>query len=152
LKLPTDDSAAGCLHEGVHPEANERHRRGDDPRSHGDDSFYGIPSDGTDFEPDEGRDDINFERNQFGRESAEPLELSLGISVFDHDVAPLDVTEVTQSLTEGLWQVGARGHVVRQVAYSRDPVRLLRLGGERRGEEAAGDAHDERSPVHYSIT
>ena len=49
-----------------------------------------------------GHDDINLERNQFGRESGEPLELPLGISVFDHDVAALDVTEVTQSLTEGL--------------------------------------------------
>jgi hypothetical protein len=106
LKLPTDDSAAGCLHEGVHPEANERHRRGDDPRSHGDDSFYGIPSDGTDFEPDEVRDDINFERNQFGRESREPLNLPLGQPIFDDEVATPDVTEVTQSLEEGLVQRG----------------------------------------------
>ena len=53
-----------------------------------------------------GHDDINLERNQFGRKSGEPLGLPLGISVFDHDVATLDVTEVTQSLTEGLWQVG----------------------------------------------
>ena len=45
-----------------------------------------------------GHDDINLERNQFGRKSGEPLELPLGISVFDHDVAALDVTEVTQSL------------------------------------------------------
>ena len=51
-------------------------------------------------------DDINLERNQFGRKSGEPLELPLGISVFNHDVATLDVTEVTQSLTEGLRQVG----------------------------------------------
>ena len=53
-----------------------------------------------------GHDDINLERNQFGRKSGEPLDLPLGISVFDHDVAALDVTEVTQSLTEGLAQVG----------------------------------------------
>ena len=49
-----------------------------------------------------GHDDINLERSQFGRESGEPLELPLGISVFDHDVAALDVSEITQSLTEGL--------------------------------------------------
>ncbi len=47
-------------------------------------------------------DDINLERNQFGRKSGVPLDLPLGISVFNHDVAALDVTEVTQSLTEGL--------------------------------------------------
>jgi hypothetical protein len=29
---------------------------------------------------------------------------------------------------------------------------LLPLGAELRGEETAGDAHDERSPVHHSIT
>jgi hypothetical protein len=36
-----------------------------------------------------------------GRKSGEPLELPLGRSVFDYDVAALDVTEVTQSLEEG---------------------------------------------------
>src|SRR5205085_3723781 len=38
-----------------------------------------------------GQDDINLERNQFGRKRGEPLELPLGISVFNHDVAALDV-------------------------------------------------------------
>src|SRR5713226_4618101 len=80
-------------------------------------------------------DDINLERNQFGRESGEPLELPLGISVFNHDVAALDVTEVTQSLEEGLWQVAISGQVARQVAYSSGLGRLLRLGGERRAEQ-----------------
>ena len=78
-----------------------------------------------------GHDDINLERNQFGRKSGEPLELPLGRSVFDHEVAALDVTEVTQSLEEGLSQVGIRGQVDRQEAYSSDLGRLLGLGGER---------------------
>src|SRR5712691_12584158 len=82
-------------------------------------------------------DDINLERNQFGRKSGEPLELPLGISVFDHEVAALDVTEVTQSLTEGLVQVGASGQVGPQPAYSSDLGRLLGLNGEGRGEKAA---------------
>ena len=51
-----------------------------------------------------GQHDINLERNQFGRESGEPLGLPLGISVLNHDVATLDVAEVTQALTEGLLQ------------------------------------------------
>jgi hypothetical protein len=29
---------------------------------------------------------------------------------------------------------------------------LLRLDGERRGEEATGEGAEERSPLHYSIT
>src|SRR5215467_14670974 len=45
-----------------------------------------------------GHDDINLKRNQFGRKGGEPLKLSFGISVFAHDAAALDVTEVTQSL------------------------------------------------------
>jgi len=40
-------------------------------------------------------EDINLEGNQFGRESWEPLGLPLGRSVFDHNVAALDITEVT---------------------------------------------------------
>ena len=72
-----------------------------------------------------GHDDVNLERNEFGRKSGKPLELPLGISVFDHDVAALDVTEVTQSSTEGLGQVGTSGQVARQVAYSSDLGRLL---------------------------
>jgi hypothetical protein len=57
---------------------------------------------GQDGEAVCGHDDINLQRNQFGRESGEPLQLPLGRSVFDHDVAALDVTEVTESLEEGL--------------------------------------------------
>jgi hypothetical protein len=99
-----------------------------------------------------GHDDINLERNQFGGKSGEPLELPLGISVFDHEVAALDVTKVTQSLEEGLSQVGGSGQVGRQVAYSSDLGRRLRFGDERRGEEATSDASDERPPIHHSIT
>jgi hypothetical protein len=39
------------------------------------------------------QDDINLERNQFGRKSREPLELPFGIWVFNDDVMTLDVTE-----------------------------------------------------------
>jgi hypothetical protein len=66
--------------------------------------------------------------------------------VFDHDVAALDVTEVTQSLTEGLLDVGVSGQVGRQVAYSSDLGRLLRVGGERR--EHGSEASDESATVH----
>jgi hypothetical protein len=46
--------------------------------------------------------DIDLERNQLGRESREPLQPPLGRSILDHEVAPLDVTEVPQSLPKGL--------------------------------------------------
>ncbi len=99
-----------------------------------------------------GQEDINLERNQFGRKSGEPLELPLGISIFNHDVAALDVTEVTQSLTEGLSQVGIRVQVDRQPAYSSNLGRLLCLGGEWRGEETTGQSADERPPRGHWIT
>ena len=80
-----------------------------------------------------GQDDINLERNQFGRKRGEPLGLSPGISVFDHEVAALDVIEVSQSLTEGLVKAESIGQVGRQVAYSSDLGRLSGGGGERCG-------------------
>ncbi|MBM2844101.1 MAG: merR-type protein [Anaerolineales bacterium] len=99
-----------------------------------------------------GEDDINLERNQFGRKSGEPLGLPLGISVFDHDVAALDVTEVTQPLEERLSQVGTSGQVERQPAYSSDLGRLLGLGGERGGHEAASQRADELPPRGHWMT
>ena len=55
-------------------------------------------------------------------------------------------------MAEGLVQMGVRGWVERQVAYPRNFGRLLRLDGERRGEEAASQEPDECSAVHHSIT
>src|SRR6185369_17379773 len=72
-----------------------------------------------------------------------------GLSVFDHEVAALDVTEITQSLTEGLEQVGIIAKAGRHVAYSSDLGRLLGLGGERRGKECSGD--DEEVPALNAI-
>src|SRR5207302_2094279 len=97
-------------------------------------------------------EDVNLERNQFGRESGEPLDLPLGISVFNHDVAALYVTEVTQSLTEGLVPVGARGQVGRQVAYSSDLSRLLGVRGDRPPNRRAAEKSDELPPPHSSLS
>ena len=89
---------------------------------------------------------------QFGRESREPLELPLGIPVFNHDVAILDITEVTQPLTEGLVQLAISGQVGRQVAYSSDPPRLLPLGGKRSGEEVARQTADKHPAGDHWMT
>jgi hypothetical protein len=98
-----------------------------------------------------GHDDINLERRQFGRESREPLGLPLGIPVFDHDGAAFDVTEVTQSLKEGLSQVGVSVMVGRQVAYSSDLGRLLGLDGERGGKDDSTQTADECSAGGHSM-
>jgi hypothetical protein len=94
-----------------------------------------------------GQDDINLERNQFGRMGGEPLELPLGISIFNHDVATLDVTEATQSLAEGLNQ-GGTGQVDRQVAYSSDFGRLLGARGDRPPNRRATNKRGELPPPH----
>ena len=98
-----------------------------------------------------GHDHINLERNQFGRKRGEPLELPLGRSVFNDDVATLDVTEVTQSLTEGLVQEGVSALVERQEANSSDLGRLLGFGGERRDDDAASEHRQEGAPLHHRI-
>src|SRR5262245_58720323 len=93
---------------------------------------------------------MNLERNQFGRKSGEPVELPLGISVFNYEVATLDVTEVTQSLMEGLARLGIRGQVLPQPAYSSDLGRLLGVRGDRpRG--SATKKPDELPPLHSTL-
>src|SRR5262249_34199200 len=78
-------------------------------------------------------------------------ELPLSISVFDHDVSALDVTEITQSLTKGLGQVGATGQAARQVAYSSHLRRRLRTDHERAG--GGGKAEEEGGPqLHQGAT
>ena len=63
------------------------------------------------------------------------LSCSRHRSVFDRQISTLDVTEITQFLTEGLWVVGSHGRVVhRQIAYSSDLGRLLGPCCDRRGE------------------
>jgi hypothetical protein len=96
---------------------------------------------------DWGHDNIDLERNQFGRKSGVPIELPLGKSVFDHEVTALDVTEVMQSLEEGVSHVAARGGVGPQPAYSSDLGRLLRLGGERHSTKRH-ECNYRFTPVH----
>ena len=90
-------------------------------------------------------DDVNVKPDQFRRDSGEPPHLPLGKSVFDLDVATFDVAEVTQVLEQDLSPVS--GRVGPQPAYSRDLPRLLRLGGERRGEEARRHGREESTSI-----
>ena len=64
----------------------------------------------------------------------------------DDEIAAFDVAQGSQALAEGL-----DTRTLRDGAQKADPVdvpRRLRLGGERRGEEAASDPGDERPSVH----
>src|SRR5262249_9223869 len=99
-----------------------------------------------------GHDDIHAERSQLGRKSGEPLVLPLGIAVFDHNVAALYVTDVTQSLTKALVQGRVAGQAGRQVADSRGLGRRLGLGDERSRKETAGQRAEEGPARRQWIT
>ena len=79
--------------------------------------------------------------------------LSLCEPPVDVQVLTFDQTRLTEAGPERLYATrrGGRGTRVENA----DPIdrpRRLRLGGERRGEEAAGDRRKESPPIHYWIT
>src|SRR5262249_38596168 len=95
---------------------------------------------------------VDVETNQLVRQARESLEPSIGVSKLDTDVLALDVTEIPKPLLEGLVdRVGARIGA-RQYPDPRYLRRLLRLRGERRGEETASKGPEERTPVDHWIT
>jgi hypothetical protein len=64
-----------------------------------------------------------------------------------------DVAKFPQPLPERLEKWRCRRWSARtRVPDLRDLGRLLRLGGEWRGDKAASESSDERPPIHYSIT
>src|SRR5262245_25416116 len=99
----------------------------------------------------EGDDDVDFEPNQFGGERGGAIAQALRSAPFDEDILSLDVSmlaqAVTDRLTHGICQPGSLKH-----ADCWHLPRLLRLPGERRGEETPAHGLKEPSPVHYSIT
>jgi hypothetical protein len=99
-----------------------------------------------------GHDDIHLETDELRREVWERLGLAVRITVLDHDVLTFHVAEVAQPLPERLDDMwGGGGRCRREKTYPRHLSRLLRLGGERRGEQR-GRTSQERAPVHHSIT
>src|SRR5262245_29618305 len=97
-----------------------------------------------------GHNDIDLECHHLGRESGEPLELTLRRSEFDHYVATLNVTEVAKSLAERLWEVRARGQIGRHVRYSSDIASLLSACAPRAHYGRAKESHE--LPSLHSIT
>jgi hypothetical protein len=69
----------------------------------------------------------------------------------DGDSPTVNVSEVLKSIVERSYpRSGTRDY--RQDPDSGNSRRRLRLGGQRRGEEAASQSPDERPAAHYSIT
>src|SRR4030095_17008552 len=92
-------------------------------------------------------------RDQLRRQRGEPLGPALGVAILDQQGAALDVAKVPQLLEARLSRAGIRAlQIERQLADAGNVPRLLRLGGERRGEEATSYGANEPASVHYSIT
>src|SRR5436309_12627193 len=77
------------------------------------------------------------------------IESALGISRLDDDVAPLHVAKLAQPAPEGFDPARhSRRRGSTEVSDSGDVLRLLRISGERRGEEAPTQHPRERSSVN----
>ena len=96
-------------------------------------------------------DDVHPEPDQLGGELRIAVGPALGVPDQEGESLVFHVAEFPQPLPEGLEagvEAGAPGCEDADLGHL---GRLLRLGGERRGEEAEGPRH-ERPSVHYSIT
>jgi hypothetical protein len=91
-------------------------------------------------------DQIDLQTNQVLCEGGESVDPSVCRPVLDGDALALDPAEILQGLEEGGISVACRAVV--EVPDERRLSRRLRLGGERRGEEAQG-ARDEGAPIHH---
>ena len=97
-----------------------------------------------------GHDDIDLERNQFGRERGKPLGLPLRPAIFDRDVPTLDVAGFVQPLMEpGYGGVAPVGQAAADEPDHRHRL-LLRAGGE--GPRDSSAPEDEKIAPVQSFT
>src|SRR5262249_13744116 len=94
-------------------------------------------------------DDVYLEAYQLAREVTKSFGPALAIARLQDERFPLDMAKVPHPLPERLnmrrGSLGAR----RKEPDLRNLGRLLRLGGERRGEEHRPCACEERATIHY---
>jgi hypothetical protein len=94
-------------------------------------------------------DYIDPEPNELRRKVSKTTIVPLRVSVFDDNVLALDPAVFAQPFAPRLNETWSwrYGHDANTVNFTR----LLRLGGERRGDRS-DTADDERAAVHHSIT
>jgi len=96
-----------------------------------------------------GHDDIDVESNQLGRQSGEPVLMSICKAIFDVEVPAFDVAEVTKAIrkcVDGSDKLGGRRRA--QVPDPSKPLRLLRPCRERLRCRCAAQKPDELAPPH----
>src|SRR5262249_23666511 len=123
------------------------------PRHHDRDRVRGVLG-GTDRSSAHAHKHVHLELDQLGRPIAEPLGTALRSPELDDEILTLNVAEGPKALPESLQNLRGRAPTMEQT----DPVylcRLLRIGGERRREQAQGehyDAPDSATPHGHLLT
>ena len=98
-----------------------------------------------------GCDDLNIQPDQLCRETGQALQLSLGKTVFDNEVLPLNPSLIAKALAKGL-QKHLGGTTRSQIPDARDLARLLlRESSHARRRQSECCKSDELPPPH-SIT
>ena len=97
---------------------------------------------------------MHVEPDEVGSEVGKPARIFLCPPWFEDDVLALHIAQFSETAFEAL-PPPETARVWCAVVQKTDPgdlPRLLPLGGERRGEEAASQSPEERAPVHHSMT
>ena len=95
-----------------------------------------------------GDDDVHLELDQLGRERGKALLLGVGPPAEVHDVLRLDVAQIPERLSQRQrWRAIRRPRAAGQESDAPRLAPRLRLGGERRRDQAERDADDEGAPV-----
>jgi hypothetical protein len=84
----------------------------------------------------EGRNDVQLEADELGRQRRKPFEARVRQARLDDEVLALDVPEVAEALPKRFQVPGFGGVCVSEIPEAPDLRRLLRLAGERCGEDA----------------
>src|SRR4030095_11212046 len=95
-------------------------------------------------------DEVHLEPDQLSREAGQPVDPTFRISIVDDNILALNPPEFAQPLPERV-EVGrsiGRGPRPKKT-YPRHLSRLLRLSGERHGEEHRPRAREERAAVYH---
>src|SRR6202022_1254174 len=99
-----------------------------------------------------GDDDVRLETDQLRGQRGQTLAPAQLIPPVDDEVLSLDVAEVTKPLAEGLRRERVGRIEIQQDTHARNPPRLLRPGGERRGDQASQGPEEDPSVHSEEVT
>src|SRR5262249_32937699 len=98
-------------------------------------------------------DHVDLEADKFRSQRGKPIGLPRCIPGFNDKIPAHDPAQLPQRREEAISaSIVSGGDIDAKKPEVRDPASLLRLSGERRGEEHRTRASNERAPLHYSIT